>query len=750
MLAACGGGGRAPGAPGPSGPVAADTEPPVILSTSGAHDGDTLSGTVPLRVQATDNVGVTRLRLELHDAPLATVSGSGTAFDLPTALFPNGPCRLRIYADDAAGNASYPVELRLTFANGAAAAGAWPSLAELAPAPPAAPPPAPAPGPAGNPPSTTPPPSAADAGAYLPPPFDPQAPPAPGDTTPPNRMVVMSLHDYDTVWGVVQFDFIAFDDIGIMGTAAGLDGQVLNAQPTPLLHVRWDSRTVPDGPYSFVLRAWDGGGNSITSFFHVNVANGQDNAAPRINRLQFHPAYPHAHGLLRFQADIAEDRGLASVAVEVEGSPVYQAAEQSLDFTWDTTLVPDGDYLLTVTATDTAGKQDRCSTHVNVENGGPVYTVSGRLLAPNGQDPVPGYSVWVNRREPNGAVFYSDHLAGGSEVDGYTGGSLDGCVTGPDGRFSLELPRGKRLLHIAHPNAAAPAWSLDLPLDLTADLAVPEAQTTLQPEAGPTLAVVTGDGESLPDLLAKVGYGQTDGRGALVPGTERFMLVDGNGSLPDAQYANFPELLADGSALDGVDCLLIAAGGHYESWLASAPAARSRLRQWLATPVAATGANRVLYCGGSSYDIIEQSFPSVFDFAGDDTHNGLSGVPETLDAAQSGPALPQPLLSTAPTLADWLSGRGIGFDADRHLAAPPIAAGWVQIVAANGRFPNASLPLFLGPDPTQCPPLSYVCGPQSAASGFLVVNSLLLPPAPAPGWTVQERWLEFSLLAGWG
>jgi len=59
------------------------------------------------------------------------------------------------------------------------------------------------------------------------------------------------------------------------------------------------------------------------------------------------------------------------------------------------------------------------------------------------------------------------------------------------------------------------------------------------------MAVVTGDYDRMEDILAKLGFGSLNSWGQLELGTETFDLYDGNYSLPNASYRDFPDIFND-------------------------------------------------------------------------------------------------------------------------------------------------------------------------------------------------------------
>jgi chitodextrinase len=96
---------------------AGDTTPPAVSITS-PLSGATVSGTIPVSANASDNVGVAGVQFKLDGANLGaedTVSPYSTSWNTTTAL--NGSSTLTAVARDGAGNASTSVAVSVTVSN---------------------------------------------------------------------------------------------------------------------------------------------------------------------------------------------------------------------------------------------------------------------------------------------------------------------------------------------------------------------------------------------------------------------------------------------------------------------------------------------------------------------------------------------------------------------------------------------------------------------------------------------------------
>ena len=103
-------------------PTPADTESPLATIADPAN-GATLAGVVTVSVQATDNVGVTRVELMADTSSLGTSSSTSTpySFRWDTTTTPNGGYTLQAHAWDAAGHDGVSAPLTITVANSAPA-----------------------------------------------------------------------------------------------------------------------------------------------------------------------------------------------------------------------------------------------------------------------------------------------------------------------------------------------------------------------------------------------------------------------------------------------------------------------------------------------------------------------------------------------------------------------------------------------------------------------------------------------------
>ena len=254
--------------------------------------------------------------------------------------------------------------------------------------------------------------------------------------------------------------------------------------------------------------------------------------------------------------------------------------------------------------------------------------IRGVVFAPNGIDPIAQAVVYIPSSSTGALKEINAAAASTCELPGVPVATK--TCSGADGAFVLDgVPAGAGVTVVI----AKGLFKKEIKVNVTAGAptALAVTDTTLPVATGPgaqapRIAVVTGLFDRMEDVLAKLGLGTVDDFGALVPGTEKFMLIDGTLSLDDATYPNFDMLLTSPDELKKFDLIMINCGTSYEGLL-SDPDVVARLRQYVSD-------GGRLYVTDWSYDFIEQPFPEYIDFFGSDQVAETS--PENLDEAQVG------------------------------------------------------------------------------------------------------------------
>ena len=199
-------------------PPPADTEAPVVSITNPV-DGETVSGLVPIDVDASDNVGVTHTELWVDNTNIATDNNEPFAFTWDSNGSDNGPVNLVVRAFDAAGNVGISDTVTVNVDN-----------AEI---------------PAPN----------------------------PDDTTPPTVQIINPVAG--NVSGRVTITVNASDDSGASGIALSIyaDNKLISSGTGSTLSANWNTRPkrIKKGTNTIEAIATDAAGNTTTTSVTVNV-----------------------------------------------------------------------------------------------------------------------------------------------------------------------------------------------------------------------------------------------------------------------------------------------------------------------------------------------------------------------------------------------------------------------------------------------------------------------------------------------
>jgi hypothetical protein len=94
-------------------PVPADEQAPIV-SIGAPATGSTVGGTITVQVNASDNVGVTQVKLYAGATLIGSDDAAPYSFNLNATAYPNGALQLTASAFDAAGNESMSGAVDLT------------------------------------------------------------------------------------------------------------------------------------------------------------------------------------------------------------------------------------------------------------------------------------------------------------------------------------------------------------------------------------------------------------------------------------------------------------------------------------------------------------------------------------------------------------------------------------------------------------------------------------------------------------
>jgi hypothetical protein len=182
-----------------------DTTAPTASITA-PLGGSIVSGLVAVNVNASDNVGVTKVELRVNGSVYATDTSSPFAFSWDSTRVANGTVNLQAVAYDAAGNAGASATTAVTVSN---------------------------------------------------------VTPTPADTTPPT-VAIVSPSNGGTVSGTVTISASATDNIGVARVEFWVNNVLTATDTSAPYSFGWNTRKL-SGSQTIVAKAFDAAGNSATS-----------------------------------------------------------------------------------------------------------------------------------------------------------------------------------------------------------------------------------------------------------------------------------------------------------------------------------------------------------------------------------------------------------------------------------------------------------------------------------------------------
>jgi subtilisin family serine protease len=195
--------------------TATDTIPPTVAISSPSGSAPNVSGTITVAINASDNVGVTRVDLRVNGATVGSGNAAPYQFAWNSATVPNGAAVLTAVAYDAAGNSAVSAPVTVNVSNGTVA-----------------------------------------------------------DTTPPT-LAFTSPSDGATVSGSVTITTSASDSSGVAGITQRLyiDGALkTTVSGKASISYKWNTRSLSAGAHTIVVIASDAAGNSTTRQIQVTTA----------------------------------------------------------------------------------------------------------------------------------------------------------------------------------------------------------------------------------------------------------------------------------------------------------------------------------------------------------------------------------------------------------------------------------------------------------------------------------------------
>lgn len=376
-----------------SSPSAADSTPP-SASVTFPTNGQTVSGTVSVSANASDNTGVAAVQFRVNGAPLGaddTSAPYGATWN--TAQAPNGSYQITAEARDAAGNRTTSATITVNVANAVA------------------------------------------------------------DTTAPS-VAITSPAAGQTVSGQITVSASAADNIGIAGVQLLLNGSALGAEKAAAPYTAAvDTRTLANGNYTLSAVARDAAGNRTTAaVITVRVSNVVvvgDTTAPAV-AIAAPGAGQTVTGSVTLSANASDGTGVAGVQFLVDGAAVG-AEDTAVPFTisWDSRTVANGSHQISAVARDVAGNRTTsAASAVTVSNSSPATTFKPIFVNAGG----PGYTdrksgiAWsADSGFQNGKVYANTVSIGNTTNPAlyhslrWLDGTLSYQFTVPNGNYNVTL-----------------------------------------------------------------------------------------------------------------------------------------------------------------------------------------------------------------------------------------------------------------------------------------------------------------------
>lgn len=292
------------------------TSPSVALSSP--SNNTTISGTVAVAANASDNVSVSKVEFYENNVLIAAANAAPYSFNWNSTSVANGSCALTAKAYDAAGNVGQSSAVTVTVSNPVA------------------------------------------------------------DTTAPT-VTMTSPTNGSTVSGTVTISASASDNVGVTKVEFYVNNALdYTATAAPYSYTA-DSRNVADGTYTFYAKAYDAAGNvgqSAVLSATVNNTSTADTTAPTVS-ISSPAAAATVKGTVTVSATASDNVKVSKVEFYVNNVLKRTDTYAPYSYSWDTTTGADGSYTLLAKAYDAAGNVGQSSAvKVTVKNDTTAPTVS--------------------------------------------------------------------------------------------------------------------------------------------------------------------------------------------------------------------------------------------------------------------------------------------------------------------------------------------------------------------------------------
>ncbi|WP_224957108.1 Ig-like domain-containing protein [Geomonas subterranea] len=284
--------------------TSSDLIAPTVSITSPAPNA-IVSGKVAVTVNATDDVGVTKVEYYRNTTLIATIKSAPFTYSWDTTTVVDGNWTLSTKAYDAAGNVGQSQSVTVTVANT--------SSDLIAPA-----------------------------------------------------VSLTSPGSGSTVTGSVVISANASDNVGVSKVEFYRDGTLLSTLSASPYSYTWDTKTSTNGSHTLTAKAYDAAGN-VGSSQNVSVTVQNDLQAPAV-AITSPSNNATVSGTVTVSANASDNVGVTKVNFYRSGVLIATSTSAPYRFNWNTKTVPNGSYSLTATAYDAAGNTQSSQIAVNVKN----------------------------------------------------------------------------------------------------------------------------------------------------------------------------------------------------------------------------------------------------------------------------------------------------------------------------------------------------------------------------------------------
>ena len=296
-----------------------DTTAPLVSIDTPAAGATVMGDSVPIRVTATDDVGVARVRFLVDGLLLDTDTTAPYSANWDTTVATNGFHDLIAVATDSSGNTSNSDPVVVTISN--------------------------------------------EGGT--------------SDVTEPTVTINRPTSGASVSGNSVLIGVTATDDVGVASVGFLVDNVLIDSDTSAPYSTRWDTRDVSNGLHQLTAMATDLSGNSaISPAVVVRVSNSdEDTTAPNVAITTPANGAPVSGDSVLIGVTATDDVGVASVRFLVDRALIATDTNAPYSTDWNTTSVTNGLHELLAVATDTSGNTSTSdAVTVRVENATPGIT----------------------------------------------------------------------------------------------------------------------------------------------------------------------------------------------------------------------------------------------------------------------------------------------------------------------------------------------------------------------------------------